>query len=115
LLAIIRALEQWHIFLEGTKEPITIYTDHRNLEYWKTARTFNRQHAQWYQIIASYNFHIVYQPGKLSSKPDILSRRSEHDDIPNKEEVMIKDETFKGFAAQINESTLDRIKEGQKE
>jgi hypothetical protein len=34
LLAIIKALEFWRIFLEGTREPITIFMDHRNLEYW---------------------------------------------------------------------------------
>ncbi|QRW17622.1 Retrotransposable element Tf2 protein [Rhizoctonia solani] len=41
LLAIIRSFEYWRIFLEGTKHPITVFTDHRNLEYWKESRTFN--------------------------------------------------------------------------
>jgi hypothetical protein len=45
LLAIIKAFEFWRIFLEGTKEPITVFTDHRNLEYWQDSRTFNRRHA----------------------------------------------------------------------
>jgi hypothetical protein len=35
LLAIIKALEFWRIFLEGTKEPIMVFTDHCNLEYWQ--------------------------------------------------------------------------------
>ncbi|KAF8761999.1 hypothetical protein RHS01_00048, partial [Rhizoctonia solani] len=42
LLAIICAFEHWRIFLEGTEQPITVFTDHKNLEYWKSARTFNR-------------------------------------------------------------------------
>jgi hypothetical protein len=33
LLANIRAFEHWHIFLEGTKETVTVFTDHKNLEY----------------------------------------------------------------------------------
>jgi hypothetical protein len=33
LLAIIKALEFWQIFPEGMKEPITVFTDHHNLEY----------------------------------------------------------------------------------
>jgi hypothetical protein len=45
LLAIIKAFEFWRIFLGGTKEPITVFTDHRNLEYWQDSRTFNRRHA----------------------------------------------------------------------
>ncbi|QRW24199.1 Retrotransposable element Tf2 protein [Rhizoctonia solani] len=35
LLAIIRSFEYWRIFLEGTKHPITVFTNHWNLEYWK--------------------------------------------------------------------------------
>jgi hypothetical protein len=35
LLAIIKSLEFWHIFLESTKDPITVFTDHCNLEYWQ--------------------------------------------------------------------------------
>ncbi|CEL53447.1 hypothetical protein RSOLAG1IB_11379 [Rhizoctonia solani AG-1 IB] len=35
LLAIIRLFKHWRIYLEGTSAPITVFTDHRNLEYWK--------------------------------------------------------------------------------
>jgi hypothetical protein len=33
LLAIIRAFEHWRIFLEGAVHPVTVLTDHKNLEY----------------------------------------------------------------------------------
>jgi hypothetical protein len=55
LLAIIRAFEHWRIFLEGTKKTVIVFTDHKNLEYWKTARTFNRRHARWYLTLAGHN------------------------------------------------------------
>ncbi|QRW21858.1 Retrotransposable element Tf2 protein [Rhizoctonia solani] len=74
LLAIIRAFEHWRIFLEGTEQPITAFTDHKNLEYWKSARTFDRRHARWHLMLASYSFVIAYRPGKQSQKPDALSR-----------------------------------------
>ncbi|KAF8752486.1 Encoded by [Rhizoctonia solani] len=64
LLAITCAFEHWRIFLEGTEQPITVFTDHKNLEYWKSARTFNRRHARWHLMLASYNFVIAYRPGK---------------------------------------------------
>ena len=92
LLVIIQAFEHWRLYLEGTELPITVYTDHRNLEYWKSATKFNRRHARWYQILASYNFNIVYQPGKMSNKPDLLSQRSDHNEIPTPEQIMIKSE-----------------------
>lgn len=74
LLAIITAFEHQCLLLELTKEPITIYTDHHNLEYWKNAQEFNRQHARWYQFIVSFNFNIIYHSRKMSVKPDALSR-----------------------------------------
>ncbi|QRW21776.1 Retrotransposable element Tf2 protein [Rhizoctonia solani] len=73
LLAIIHSFEYWQIFLEGTLHPITMFTNHRNLEYWKESRTFNRCHTQWHLLLAGYNFQIVYCPGKQSGKPDALS------------------------------------------
>ena len=38
LLAIRLALEEWRHWLEGTETPFLIWTDHRNLEYLKTAK-----------------------------------------------------------------------------
>lgn len=115
LLAIICSLEHWHIFLEGTIEPITVYTDHRNLEYWKEARTWNRRHARWYQLIASFDFHIVYRAGKMSAKPDALSRRHDHPDIPNKAQIMITAERFQGFKAETSLDIISAIQEAQSE
>jgi transposase InsO family protein len=113
LLAIITALEHWRLFLELTKIPITVYTDHRNLEYWKNAKIWNRRHARWHQLLASFNFHIVYRAGKLSDKPDALSRRSDHKDIPNQAQIMIASEKFQGFAAETTEDIISAIQEAQ--
>ncbi|CCO37731.1 Retrotransposable element Tf2 155 kDa protein type 2 [Rhizoctonia solani AG-1 IB] len=73
LLAIICSLEHWRIYLEGTTEPIMVFTNHRNLEYWQESRTFNQRHAQWHLLLADFNFQIVYRPGKQLGKPDALS------------------------------------------
>lgn len=42
LLAIIRALEEWQQYLQGNKNQIEIFTDHKNLEYFLTARKLNQ-------------------------------------------------------------------------
>ncbi|KAF8747285.1 hypothetical protein RHS01_11351 [Rhizoctonia solani] len=94
LLAIIKALEEWQIFLEATDKPIQVFTDHRNLEYWMQARTFNRRHAQWRVFLSDFNFEIHYCPGKQSGKPDALSRRSDYVDTPPEPEVMLPAEVF---------------------
>ncbi|KAF8697266.1 hypothetical protein RHS03_07783, partial [Rhizoctonia solani] len=94
LLAIIKALEEWRIFLEATDKPVQVFTDHRNLEYWMQARTFNQRHARWHIFLSDFNFEIHYCPGKQLGKPDALSRRSDYVDIPMEPEVMLPSEVF---------------------
>jgi hypothetical protein len=111
LLAIIRAFEHWRIFLEGTKETVTVFTDHKNTEYWKTARTFNHHHARWYLTLVPLNFVITYRPGKQAKKPDALSRRADHMQLEPEEQVMPPNTRFEGFSATVSNPFLDRVGE----
>ncbi|CEL56625.1 hypothetical protein RSOLAG1IB_07950 [Rhizoctonia solani AG-1 IB] len=111
LLAIIRAFEHWRIFLEGTKHPVTVLTNHKNLEYWKSARTFNRRHVGWHLTLASYNFVIAYPPGKQSQKPDALSRCTDHSEIEPSPQIMLPETQFEGFGAEVTTSLVEQIKE----
>ncbi|CUA75312.1 Transposon Tf2-7 polyprotein [Rhizoctonia solani] len=107
LLAIIEALQHWCIFLEGTADPITIFTDHQNLEYWKESRNFNRRHARWHLLLARFNFRIHHRPGKQSGKPDALSRRSDHGDVPPEPQVMLPTEVFANLGEILEEASLE--------
>ena len=42
MLAIVCALEEWRHFLEGTEHQFEIWTDHKNLEYFMSAKKLNR-------------------------------------------------------------------------
>ncbi|QRW22886.1 Retrotransposable element Tf2 protein [Rhizoctonia solani] len=106
LLAIIRFFKYWRIFLEGTAHPITVFTDHRNLEYWKESWTFNHCHARWHLLLAGYNFQIVYRPGKQSGKPDALSQCSDHANIPPANQTMLPDPVFANMAMVTPEKEL---------
>ncbi|QRW24236.1 Retrotransposable element Tf2 protein [Rhizoctonia solani] len=108
LLAIICSFEYWRIFLEGTLYPITVFTNHCNLEYWKESRTFNRRHARWHLLLAGYNFQIVYRPGKQSGKPNALSQRSDHADIPPANQTMLPNPVFTNVALVTPERELQR-------
>ena len=46
MLAIIWALEEWRHFLEGTVEKFKVYTDHKNLSYFRSAQKLNRRQAR---------------------------------------------------------------------
>jgi len=75
LLAIVDAFKAWRHYLEGSAFPINILTDHKNLEYFKTTRILSRRQARWSLLLNSYNYNLVYRPGKQSTKPDALTRR----------------------------------------
>jgi hypothetical protein len=46
LLAVVDSFEQWRHFLEGSPHQIIIYSDHKNLTYFQTARVLNRRQAR---------------------------------------------------------------------
>ncbi|CCO33944.1 hypothetical protein RSOLAG1IB_11464 [Rhizoctonia solani AG-1 IB] len=106
LLAIIRLFEHWCIYLEGTILPITVFTDHCNLEYWKESRTFNRRHARWHLLLAGFHFQIMYRPGKQSTKPDALSRRADHLDVPPADQSMLPESVFANVSLILPEKEI---------
>jgi len=78
MLAIIRALEEWRHFLEGATYPVEIWTDHKNLEYFMTAKKLNHRQARWSLHLARFNFLLHHCPRRTMGKPDALSRRADH-------------------------------------
>ena len=52
--------------------------DHKNLEYFMTAKKLNQRQAQWSLILARFDFLLHHCPGKTMGKSDTLSRRSNH-------------------------------------
>jgi len=46
MLAIVRCLEAWRHFLEGTIVKFEIWTDHKNLEYFMKVQKLNRQQVR---------------------------------------------------------------------
>jgi hypothetical protein len=80
MLAIIRALDEWQHFLEGATHKVEIWTDHKNLEYFMSAKKLNHRQARWSLTLARFDFVMHHQPGKSMGKSDALSRRADHGD-----------------------------------
>ena len=74
LLALKLALEEWRHLLEGTTVPFIVWTDHRNLEYLRTAKRLNPRQARWSLQFSHFNFTLSYRPGSRNVKPEALSR-----------------------------------------
>ena len=74
----VEAFKQWRVYVEGAFLPVSVYTDHKNLEYFSTARSTSRRHARWAASLSTYNYIIYYRKGASNGKPDALSRRSDY-------------------------------------
>jgi RNase H-like domain found in reverse transcriptase len=56
MLAIVRALEEWRHFIEGAEHQAEIWMDHKNLEYFMTAKKLNQRQACWSLLLARFDF-----------------------------------------------------------
>ena len=74
LLAIFEAFGKWRHYLEGAGTPIDVITDHKNLEYFATTKLLTRRQARWSEFLSQFNIIIRFHPGKLGTKPDVLTR-----------------------------------------
>lgn len=75
LLSVIESLKDWQQYLLGSAVPFEVWTDHRNLEYFRKPQDLNCQQARWITLLSDYNFTIYHKPGKMHVKADLLSRR----------------------------------------
>jgi hypothetical protein len=57
-----------------------VLTDHKNLQYFYTARHLNERQMRWADTLREFAFDLHYRPGKLAVRPDALSRREQ--DVP---------------------------------
>ena len=73
LLAIVVALEKWHIYLHQLLQTFTIMTDHHNLQTFLIKALLSRRQARWAQELAHYDFKIMFRPGTQNGKAYALT------------------------------------------
>jgi hypothetical protein len=97
LLAIIGALETWQHYLEGAKERVEIWTDHKNLEYFRKAQKLSRRQARWAQFLTRFDFDLLHKRGE-TNKVDGLSQRIDHKhgvENNNADQTLLPEQLFK--------------------
>ena len=110
LLGIIRALDEWRHYLLGSPHTTTVLTDHKNLQYYRSAQKLNRRQARWSLILSEYDMKLIHQPGTKMIQSDALSRRPDHipeGDTDNDDVVMLPDSIFVNL---IDTDLANRIK-----
>ena len=78
LLAIFEAFRTWCHYLESLHHTIDVITDHKNLEYFSSMKTLLCHQAHWSEYLSAFNMVVRFRPGKLSEKPDSLTRQMDY-------------------------------------
>jgi hypothetical protein len=52
--------------------------DHKNLEYFMSAKQLNCRQARWSLYLTHFDFLLHHRPSKSMGKPDTLSQRADH-------------------------------------
>ncbi len=110
LLAVKVALEEWRHWLEGAQQPFQVWTDHKNLEYLKSAKRLNFRQARWSLFFSRFNFVLSFRPGSKNTKPDSLSRIFDPDNSDQNPKTILPKSCFlSAFTWDIE----DKVREAQ--
>ena len=73
LLAVIKAVQQFHHYLYGSH--FLIRSDHGALRWLANFKSPEGQIARWLEILSTYDYEIQHRAGRVHSNADALSRR----------------------------------------
>jgi hypothetical protein len=92
MLAIVQTLKKFRHLLQGTKYPVIIKSDHKNLRTFITTKELNARQARWAEELSSYDFRIEHIKGKENKVADALSRRADYkeDNAERRTEVLME-------------------------
>jgi hypothetical protein len=96
LLAIMIALKEWHQYLLSVKKQFEIWSNHKNLGYFKKPQLLNGRQTCWSLELADYNYKLVNVEGKHNECTDLLSRQADHmgQNKTRLEQFLIPEEQF---------------------
>jgi hypothetical protein len=97
LLAIIRALEEWCHYIQGSPHTTIILSDHKNLMYYREAKNLNWGQAHWSLYLSEFDVKLVHTPGHKMVQSNTLSRRPDlcpDNDTDNEYIIMLPENMF---------------------
>ena len=112
MLAVVRCLEAWRHFLEGTVVKFEIQTDHKNLEYFMKAQKLNQRQARRALYLSRFDFTLKHVLGSKIEKADSLSRRPDQEvgvERDNENETLVKPEWLEVRRTEIVEIMVEEV------
>jgi len=65
--------------LLDAEEKFEVWTDHKNLKYYREPQKLNGWQARWYLKLQDYDFMIRHILGKINTRADLLSKKDQID------------------------------------
>ena len=87
LLAIVESFREWRHFLEGSRYPVEVISDHLGLKSFSTKKNLSRRQVRWAQDLSAYWFNISYREGK-KNPADGPSRRPDYEESSRKDDEL---------------------------
>jgi len=113
----LEAFREWKHYLLGAGDPVTVYTDHQDVQYFLTTNVWNPRQIQWAQWLAKFNFKILYPPGSRGGKSDTLSRPLEYcleEGATHREQKILKPEHIEVSPSNKKDRIQVSLVEGKK-
>jgi hypothetical protein len=88
LLAIVKSFRHWRHYLEGSRHPVVVMSDHANLRYFMTTKELSRRQARWAERLAAFDFEILYRKG-ATNPADGPSRRPDYQSPASDDQTLL--------------------------
>ncbi len=75
LLGIVWALHKWHSIFLLVHGAFDVVTNHDELKHFMISKLLTRRQARWAEFLADIDSTVFYCPGRISTRPNTLSRR----------------------------------------
>ena len=101
----IRALQEWRHYIQGSNHEMIIYSDHKNLTYFRTAQKLNHRQARWSLLLSEFDIKLIHLPGDKMILSDTLSQRPDfipEKDTDNENMILLPDKLFGSTAVTIH-------------
>ena len=97
LLGIVQALKEWRHYIQGSGHTTIIFSDHKNLMYFRTAQKLNNRQARWSLYLSEFDIKLIHLPGSKRIQSDALLQQPNHGidgQMEEEETIMLPENMF---------------------
>ena len=91
------ALKEWRHYIQGSGHTTIVFSDHKNLTYFRTAQKLNDRQARWSLYLSEFNIKLIHLPGSKMIQSDALSWWPDHGiegQLEEEEMIMLPENMF---------------------